>query len=296
MKRFLLKTLLFLLPLIILTIGIEFLIRNIPNDYSTKKSYIQKHGSEIDVLVLGSSHVYHGVNPEFFSKKCFNLAHIAQTPEFDLKLFQKYISKMDHLKVLLYPISYFSFFYDLQTSPEAWRLKNYTIYYQLDAAQSIQDYSELLALKPKLNYQRIVDFYLKKRSEVGVTPLGWGFNCLAEYSQNLEESALVSAQRHTLPSHQFYYKNSKEVEQILEICKAKGIKLILFTPPASEPYRNAIDPKQLQITYSKIDSLLIQYNNSYFIDYFADTTFTRQDFLDADHLNDLGALGNFPKN
>lgn len=290
MKKFLLKTLLFLIPLFVLAIGIELLIRHIPNDYNAKNNYLKAHGQEIEVLILGSSHVYFGVNPDLFTRNCFNLAHIAQTPEFDLKLFQKYQDQLTNVKVLLYPISYFTLFWDLQSSAESWRMKNYTIYYQLDAARSVNDYAELLSIKPKLNYQRVIDYYTKHKSEIAVTPKGWGFNCLAQYSQNLEESAPVAAQRHTLPTHQFYPKNSNEVDQLLQLCKQQDIKVILFFPPASEPYRKLVDPKQLQMTYQKIDTFLNKFSNCTFLDFFADTTFIRQDFLDADHLNDQGAI------
>lgn len=290
MKKFLLKTLLFLVPLLLLFVVFELLIRHIPNDYNSKNDYINDHRKDIEVLILGSSHVYYGLNPEFFTRNCFNLAHIAQTPEFDLKLFQKYQPQLSNLKVLVYPISYFTLFWDLQSSAESWRMKNYTIYYQLDAARSINDHAEILSIKPKLNYQRIIDYYTKNKSEIGVTPKGWGFNCLAQYSQNLEESAPVAAQRHTLPNHHYYPKNSSEVEQLLQLCKQHGIKVILFFPPASEPYRKLVDPKQLQMTYQKIDTFLTKYNQCSFHDFYADTTFTRQDFLDADHLNDRGAF------
>ena len=61
-------------------VGFEFLVRHIPNDYNSKIKYLQEHSSEIEILALGSSHAYFGVNPDFLSSKCFNLSHIAQTP------------------------------------------------------------------------------------------------------------------------------------------------------------------------------------------------------------------------
>jgi hypothetical protein len=268
----------------------ECSIRAIPNDYKTKKEFINQHGSEIKVLALGSSHFYHGFNPEYVDYKAFNFAHIAQTPEYDLKLYEQYISKMDHVKVLIYPISYFTFFWDLPSSSEAWRLKNYQIYYHLDAAQSINDYFEILSVEPSMNLKRLTDYYFKHKSEVGVTPKGWGFNCLAKYAGNLEETAVVSAQRHTAKNWTFYSKNTAEVEKILQLSKEKGIKVILVFPPAYKSYREKIDQKQLRTTYLKIDSLIHQFPNTQFLDFFADTVFTAHDFIDADHLNDIGAV------
>lgn len=270
-------------------IGFEFLVRHIPNDYNSKIKYLQEHSSEIEILALGSSHAYFGVNPDFLSSKCFNLSHIAQTPEFDLKLFKKYLEKMDQLKVLLYPISYFTFFWDLQSSPESWRLKNYTIYYQIDAANSLKDYSELMSVKPKQNFQRIIDYYIYDKSEIKISPLGWGSLNSPKKSNFIDEVVYDVVDRHTILSSPYFEKNSKEVEQIIQLCLLKGIKVILFFPPAFEKYREFANPKQLQMTYQKIEDYTRKFGNCLFIDYFADSTFTRNDFFDADHLNNLGA-------
>jgi predicted metal-dependent TIM-barrel fold hydrolase len=290
MKKFLVKFVIFLLPILTLFCGLEWSVRHIPNDYNSKIKYLSQHGYEIEVLALGSSHFYHGFNPDFMQAHAFNLAHIAQTPEFDLKLFQKFLPKLKNVKVLVYPISYFTFFWDLQSSSEAWRMKNYQIYYHVEAAQSFNDYFELLSISPEMNFKRIKDYYLKHKTEVGVTPKGWGFNCLAQYAANLEETAITSAQRHTAQDWNYYSKNTKEVTQILQLAQKNGMKVILVFPPAYKAYRNLVAPKQLQTTYLKIDSLLQQFPNTTFLDYFSDTTFTSKDFIDADHLNDQGAI------
>lgn len=288
-KKFILRTFLFIIPLLLIVVFCEFAIRNIPNDYNSKKNQILKNGSEFEILVLGSSHVYYGINPEFFDQKCFNLAHIAQTPEFDLKLLKKYLPHMKNVKTVIYPISYFTFFWDLQSSTEAWRLKNYTIYYHLKAAQSFKDHAEVLSIDFPNNYKRVKDYYIHNRSELGVTPLGWGFNCLAEHAGNLEETGKSAAERHSNFGNQFFNKNSIEVADILRICNENGIKVILLFPPGFQSYRSHINTDQLQLTYNKIDTLLSQYPNCHFINLFADTSFTASHFLDGDHLNDQGA-------
>jgi len=289
MKKFIIKLVIFLIPFFILLFIFEASIRHIPNDYKSKRDYIKKNGREIEILALGSSHVYYGINPDLFNKSCFNLSQVAQTPEFDLKLFQHFLPQLPNLKVLIYPISYFSFYWDLQSSSEAWRLKNYAIYYKIDAAQSLQNHFEILSVDPKNNYKRIIDFYKHKKTEIGVTPRGWGFNCLAEYSANLDQTALESAKRHTNIDGPFFSKNASEVEEVIHICQQKGIQVVLLFPPAYKAYRDQINTKQLNNTYLKIDSLIAEYPNCRFIDLFADTNYVAKDFLDADHLNNIGA-------
>ena len=56
MKKFILKTTTLVIPIIALAIGLEISLRNIPNSYSYKKEYLDKHSEELEILFLGSSH------------------------------------------------------------------------------------------------------------------------------------------------------------------------------------------------------------------------------------------------
>jgi hypothetical protein len=58
----------FFLPLLISVVCLcvaEFIVRQAPNVYKYKHEYIRS--KEFEILVLGSSHAYFGINPEFFS-------------------------------------------------------------------------------------------------------------------------------------------------------------------------------------------------------------------------------------
>ncbi len=127
MKQFTLKIFLFLLPILIIGIALEFLLREIPNQYTLKDNYIATSSRKIETLVLGSSHTYYGVNPEYFTKPCFNLANISQSLNFDLELLKKHENEFSNLKTVIIPISYFSLFETLEEGDESWRVKNYTI-------------------------------------------------------------------------------------------------------------------------------------------------------------------------
>ena len=71
----------FIIPLfivvIMLIIGIEQTLRKIPNDYKYKADYLKENGSEIETLILGSSHTFTGLNQKLFKNKTFNAAHSA---------------------------------------------------------------------------------------------------------------------------------------------------------------------------------------------------------------------------
>lgn len=91
MRGFLLKLILFILPVIIFCVFAEVKLRSIDNDYKYKNEWLGKNASKVKLLTLGSSHTYFGINPEEFSVPAFNLAHVSQDLTFDYFLFEKYL-------------------------------------------------------------------------------------------------------------------------------------------------------------------------------------------------------------
>lgn len=66
MKRFLRDIALFLLPVAMVAIALEWIAESIPNSYTYKHEYMELHGGELKTLILGSSNAYDGINPSVF--------------------------------------------------------------------------------------------------------------------------------------------------------------------------------------------------------------------------------------
>ncbi|OCB78491.1 hypothetical protein [Flavobacterium crassostreae] len=128
MSKFIKLFALFLIPILVVMTSFELLLRNIPNDYSYKKKYLDAKSDGIEVLFLGSSHIYFGINPEYITKKSFNVAHSSQSLNFDLEIIKKYKNRWKNLKYIIVPIDYFSMYTTLEDAIEKWRVKNYSIY------------------------------------------------------------------------------------------------------------------------------------------------------------------------
>src|SRR5665647_305746 len=126
------KIVLFLLPLIVVGGIMEILLRQIPNFYQFKKGYLESNSDSLEILFLGNSHSYFGLNPDYINGISFNAAHVSQTLEYDLAILQKYDSKWSELKYIILPISYFSLYDKMSESGESWRSKDYCIYYDID--------------------------------------------------------------------------------------------------------------------------------------------------------------------
>ena len=294
MKSFIIKTFLFSLPIVILLIPMEFLLRNIPNDYEYKKNYFDTHSDDIQILFFGSSHTYYGINPDYFFQKSFNAAHVSQSLDFDFEILNMYNDKWDNLKVIVLTISYFSLYEKLENVIDAWRIKNYTLYYGINA-NSLSDNSELLSIQFKHNLSRLFNYYINNINEKTCSELGWGVQSRFENAKDLQETGKKAAKIHTYndiysdKNRNVLMENLEILNSFSEFCNQQNIKLIFITMPAYFTYRENLCAEQLNNTFDIINDFVKKHSNCFYINYLDDVDFVAEDFYDADHLNENGA-------
>jgi len=287
MKQFNIKSLFFIIPIIILGVLFEFLLRVIPNDYTYKRAYLEQNKNQIETLIFGSSHAYYGLNPVYFDSKTFNVAYVSQTLDFDAKIFDKYKEQMPHLKSIIMTISYFSFFEDLYIGGEPWRIKNYAKYCDLGSS-GIFEKTEILGQKFSTNMTRFFKFYIKKDSLITTSSLGWG---VYDKNNNLEVSGKEAAMRHT------YYNINQEItnnfvnilDSIITYCEARKINVIILTLPAYQSYRDNLNAYQLEKTIEITNNLVKKHKNCIYFNLLEDNSLSTNDFRDGDHLNESGS-------
>jgi len=289
MKKLLIQISIFLLPVFIILLSTELLIRKIPNDYKYKKSQLDSISNSINILILGSSHAYYNVNPDYFDMPAYNAAHSSQTLKYDWLIARKYLDHADSLKFLLIPISYFSFFESMEHDTEAWRQKNYYLYYHINEPVSFNYKFELTSLPVRVNLKRVYDHYIKGKKGLFVNSKGFATDFVAGKKIDLEQKGLEAVSRNTKRDRSFARENFKYLQNIIDEANRKNTRVILFTAPAYHSYRNNLDRGQ-QLESDELLERILQNNPSVvYRNYLSDPGFLRFDFYDADHLNHLGA-------
>ena len=81
--------------------------------------------SSAKVLVLGNSHTYFCVNPEYLSKKTINLANKSRKLATDYFILKKNIEKLAENSIIIIPISHYTLFTDELTKSEKRLYYNY---------------------------------------------------------------------------------------------------------------------------------------------------------------------------
>lgn len=285
------------MPILIVVIVMEILLQNIPNDYVFKKQYLDKHSSEIETLVLGNSHSFYGIDPSFFSSNTFNASFPSQPLSYDFEILKNYQAKFKSLKTIVLPISVFSLFYDFEKSPEAWREKNYIIYYKFHTAKSLKNYSEVLGGRVKINLLRIISYYILGNPTVASSSLGWGRNYISVNAKDLVKTGKVAALRHSgsfeekdsLKIKDIFKENLVIMDSIVQWSSRRNIKLLLITPPGYKSYWQNLNKEQVNITIETIKKIALENTNCVYLNLLRDSSFVAKDYYNADHLSEIGA-------
>lgn len=291
MEKFLRKTTLFIIPILLGLVFCEHFLRKIPNDYSFKNEWLSNNARTIQVLNMGSSHAFYGIEPNLFSCKAFNAAHVSQSIKYDHFIFSKFVNDMDSLKVLVLPISYFSFTsFGPEKGIEDWRAKYYSIYYGCKYHRFEPKYN--LEIYNNLRLKKVLYSVFGKVNHRTCSDLGWGTTFKFENRSNdWKKSGPIAVKRHTSAKIDMgiVEKNKRLIEEMLDKCGRKQVKVIIMTMPAYQTYRENLNQKQLELMEECCGYFVKHHDNVCYLNLMADERFCEDDFYDADHLNEFGA-------
>ena len=292
MKKFLKYSLFFILPLLIAAIPVEHMIRQVPNPYKYKYEWMQKNAEDVEILVLGSSHTFYGIRPEFFEGKAFSLANVSQGLKQDLFLLKYWVDKYKNLKTVICPISFYSWFgRGLESGTESYRCRYYKIYMDCDLYPDISlhnlELSDFRTAKGKIGK------VFSRSSDPGYDEYGWGNTYklskknMIKWNDGTEAEAAVK--RHTAKSWDYIDQNYLRMKELAEFCKSHNIQLVLITTPCWPSYYDNLNSEQLTKMY-ELTHKFVQENNLPYFDYLKDPRFKADDFYDSNHLSDVGAI------
>lgn len=290
MKTFLIRWLLFLLPLLMMAFGVEYFLRQMPNNYKTKAEGF-KRAADFEILSLGSSHAFYGIDPSRFGLDAINAAQPSQTYDIDLAVFDHYNQDFTNLRYLLIPVSYFSFQLTFDHVADPWRAKNYRLYYNTNVSNNPMYSTEITSLPLKKNIERLRDYYRRGISEVTVDSRGLLINTSIEKETvDLDAVGSIAAERHMKSMNAIDSTACREaIEQLIAKAAEKNITVILFTTPCYKSYTSRLDDTNISKMKKTAEELAGRYNHVEYHDFLFDSDFTADDFRDADHLNRRGS-------
>lgn len=287
------KVLIYLLPLFLVFVAFEMFYRFVPNDYSVKYATIPKKYDGTTTLIFGNSHTFYGLNPKYFDKPTYNLAHISQPLYFDKILFYNYIGKFKNVKCVILHIEYTSLSEIVDTEENNWRKYYYQTYMHL-AVPSINKYDFtkyfLSSTRSFSANTKLVLRYLKDGTLVDCDENGFGINYTKAKKIPLLKKDALERLKSIEDNLMNFDDNIIRVQSIIDTCKKRGIKVVLLNMPVSSYFADGVNQVKLKKIQKTCKSIAkINYNVSY-LNLFQDKRFTNEDFFDADHLHTEGAV------
>ena len=258
MRKFLRHIGLFLLPIVMAAIGLEWVAEAIPNSYTYKRAYMERHGGVVKTLILGSSNAYDGINPTVLPG-AFNLANSSQTLEDDYRLLERYIDDMDSLQTVIVGLGYHS----LGAMTEDNRRTYYTIYMGLYPRWPISKYSfEVFNLE--LLMKKIIK-YAVSRDVTRCDSLGQRIGHTAEAVKERKEfwnkDAVTLAENDRMSRTGVLNEplalndNIKFLHAIIRLCEAHQVQPVIVTMPVMKAYKEALPMEQVALHDSVMQSL-----------------------------------------
>ena len=292
MKRFAVNIFLFMVPIVLFFCVLEEGLRSIPNSYTYKMQWLDQHISELKILSLGSSHGYYGINPKYFEQPTFNAAFPSQSLRYDAFILEKYIERADSLKFVILPVSYFSLCSHLEDRDEWWRVKNYCIYCNCPYHQNELRYrTEIVGTNIGNQISKLYQYWKCSKDVIDCDTLGLGCIKYADRDGDLDDD-IGRAKYHTMnirKAASTIRENKAHVEHMINICSRNNIRLLLVTTPVCHSYYDNVDSEQYNLMTSYCDSIADAHSHVRYVNLFKDARFVDEDFLDTDHLDEIGA-------
>lgn len=227
---------------------------------------------DCQMLVLGNSRLYCGINPDAFSLKTYNFSHNNDSYNQLYYKLKWILDKGVRPQIVMLGVDYFQFSIFSDS-------RNYA-YVPLLGKEYLKDY-------PKKNYFFQNELVLLNPSTVRNMVKG------PNYYQWLKPNGQYV--RTGIPKETDYIKRNikrkkvqeKYLDKILEECKNRGIQVFMVMAPMREKERNQYK-KEALVEFNKYLNNHLG-NGVVYLDYSNDTTYQMNDFIDFSHLNQKSA-------
>jgi hypothetical protein len=281
-----------IIAFVLLVVCLEYKFSLVPNSYNWKNKLLLEKRTNIECLILGSSHSYFGINPDEFSLKAFNLANGSQSLILDTELIKHFLDRLPQLQVIIIPLSYFSMEYTLLDSPENWRDSYSFHFFGVSEASWKQilttpSYLSLMYLYSPTKMQEILKHHFNISYARDISPSGW--YCGKESHPITQESAAVRVKLNTqYMKEKNIKKNLASLESILSMCNLRHLKVVFVTIPVHRYYFQNMDIDRWRQS-QKITYALCKKYRCIYLDHLQNNDFDEKDFRDTDHLSINGA-------
>lgn len=294
MKRFIVKTILISLPIILLGIFVELIITYYPNTFNRKADYLNSNLQISKILFLGSSHTQNSINPRFIDIPSLNLAYAGQDYQLDSALFFKHINQLGTMKKVFIEMDYHSL--EEKNTDDYFRLAWYYKYYDINLGKfKFKDKISLYFTNTSFFTKYLINVLNPWREKMIINKYGFIENDTGIFEElDFDEKNILQSansrlkNKHNRESEANFKFNKSKILSVIDYCLKNEIEVTILKNPVYITYRNNYVQAKSDRRSFFIDSL-VETGKVQIMDFESDDRFKVADFKDDDHLNSAGA-------
>lgn len=276
--RLLTRLTVFCTPLVVGFGLLEWRLRSVPTGLDYKHELLLEKGPSAQIVILGSSHEAHGLDPSLFHCPAINLANDSQTIDIDAALVRENLSTLKQLRVLIVPISFHSL--QARTAPDIRR------HHSEDALRRWLKDSRLARYTPRGAIE--VAFHGFVPPPRNADHLGWTPHPVVPGSTSPYEARkrFEAFKRWMDPANAEAL--ALDLRAILGGANGVGATPVVLVTPVHRNFVSAWPPGELSAFRDNLLAVAREHS-AVLADYSQDPRFTEPDFADSDHLSPEGA-------
>jgi hypothetical protein len=298
------RLLMFTLPLLVGWAVLELWMQRVPSSHSIKRDNLESLAPQIDTLILGSSSAYWDIAPQYLHGTVYNLANVAQTLYYDDQLATQVLPRLPKLRRVIIAVPYVSMFFQLQGTDEEERQYYYYQEWHIPPPRlrerlDLRMWSAVALRTPSFAVSSLKSALVQLARGGGLTPPpvdppidvhGW---CPRTPGDPADLGAGVIRTKldyhHSIMHLSDEAANLAYLEHLLTELSARRIEVIFVTPPVWPVYASGMRADYWDRARTDLQRLSRTYGARY-LSFLTLPELTAQDFLDADHLNERGAV------
>jgi hypothetical protein len=229
---------------------------------------------------------------------------VAQTPYYDEQLLTLVAPKLPQLRRVIIAVTYVSLFFQLQGTDEEerqyyyfheWRIPPPELRERLDIRMlsSVALQTPVVAvesLAAAVRRDARAGRHVAPQLDVAIDERGWSARPPGDpHDLDLDVIERKLAYHHSLMHWRDEPASLASLDRMLRLLRARGIDVVLITPPVWPLYCAGMQPQFWNRTQQDLQALTRKYQARY-LSFLNAPELTADDFLDADHLNQRGAV------
>lgn len=120
---------------------------------------------------------------------------------------------------------------------------------------------------------------------------GTAYNFSQKDTVGWKSTGEVAAIRHThVIDMDIYDHNILIADKLVSDCGQRDVNVLLLTTPAYKSYRDHLDKENYSYMINFCEKIRVRYPNVRYLNFMDDPDFIEEDFYDADHLSNIGAI------